>query len=144
MMSKIVEHMHWANATVIQWIKAEGENQEDHLKLASHVLNVEKIWICRMREMEPDPDRFKVHAIADLARLNDSNHQALRSLIGTDLEKVLDYRLFDGTPVSSMMEDLILHVFSHGFHHVGQMAAIAAKAGRKFPDVSYLGFTRRK
>jgi uncharacterized damage-inducible protein DinB len=61
-----------------------------------------------------------------------------------DLREPVEFSFFDGSPGRSSIETMILHVFSHGFHHVGQMAALAAKAGKKFPNVSYIGFSMSK
>lgn len=36
----------------------------------------------------------------------------------------------------------ILHVFSPGFHHEGQIAAMAAKLGVAQPNVAYIAYTR--
>ena len=40
-----------------------------------------------------------------------------------------------------MFEQSIAHM--HWAHHAGQMAALASRNGEKFPDVSYIGFTRK-
>ena len=50
-----------------------------------------------------------------------------KALMASDLKKEIEYRLFDGSPGKANIEDMILHVFSHGFHHRGQMAAMASK-----------------
>ena len=144
MIEKIVDYMHWANARVIEWINVESGNSDDYVRLASHILNAEKVWICRAQQIGADRDTFKSHGLPEMAALNESNHEGFRSLLQTDLKKELNYQLFDGTPMRSCAEDMFLHAFSHGFHHVGQMAAIASRSGKKFPDVSYIGFTRTK
>ncbi|HKP97810.1 MAG TPA: DinB family protein [Fibrobacteria bacterium] len=143
MIKKHIEHMHWANAAAINWVRSEGGNSGEYVRLISHILNAEKVWISRAQNLEGDRDTFKVHSIPDMVAINDSNNRHLGMLLQTDMAKEVDYKLFDGTPGRSSIEDMILHVFSHGFHHMGQMAAIAARSGRKFPNVSYIGFTRR-
>lgn len=144
MHAKHVEHMHWANGKVIAWLREEAIPGEDCLRLISHILNAEKLWIARARREPYDREIFKVHAPESLAALNDANHAGFLSLLELDLQEVVEYTLLNGSPGRTSREDIILHAFSHGFHHVGQMAAWASRAGRKFPDVSYLGFTRSR
>ncbi len=54
----------------------------------------------------------------------------------------VDYQMMDGSAVRSKIDDIILHAFSHGFHHFGQMAALASQAGLKFPERSFIAFSR--
>lgn len=105
---------------------------------------MEKVWICRAKQIESERDTFKVHSIPDMVVANASNHRDFGALLQSDLKREVDYKMFDGTPGRSSVEDMILHAFSHGFHHAGQMAAMASRSGKKFPNVSYIGFTRRK
>ena len=144
MIGKTIDHMHWANATAIAWVQEHPEAPEACLRLLSHILNAEKIWTARARRETYERDVFKVHAPEALAALNDANHAGFRGLLGMDLQQRVDYVLLDGSPGRSSIEDMILHVFSHGFHHAGQMAALASRTGSKFPNVSFIGFTRSR
>lgn len=144
MLAKLIDHMHWCNTTSIAWMKDNPGAPEECLRLLSHILNAEKVWIARARREAGDADTFKVHAPEALSALNEANHADFRKLLDLDLQELLDYKLFNGSPGRSSREDMIIHVFSHGFHHVGQMAALASKAGKTFPNVSFIGFTRFK
>ena len=144
MIEKLINQIHWANTIIIDWLKTEHKRSDEHLKLISHILNAEKVWVSRANLMEGDRDTFKVHPIEELSLLNDSCHLAWKELLQKDMQHEISYKLFDGTPYESTIETMILHVFSHGFHHIGQMAAIASSSGEKFPNVSYIAFARKK
>jgi uncharacterized damage-inducible protein DinB len=144
MFGKLVEHMHWANATVIDWLRTDRKNSADLNRLMSHVLNAERVWISRANKMEGDRDTFKAHQLYGLSALNDSNFAEFKLLLQAGLKDEIEYKLFDGTPGNSSIEDMIVHAFSHGFHHMGQMAAIASGSGEKLPNVSFIGFTRQR
>lgn len=142
MLEKLIEHMHWADARLLAWMQDGAHATPETLRLLSHVLNVERVWITRAGGAQGDRDTFKVRPLAELAALEASNHADFAALAKADAQRVVEYRLFNGTPGKSSVEDMILHAFSHGFHHVGQIAALAAGSGEGLPDLSYLGFTR--
>lgn len=144
MIGRTIAHMHWANAAAIAWMKENPDAPEECRRLLSHVLNAEKLWIARARREAYDRDVFRIHPPEAMSVLNDANHAGFLSLLEMDLKEPVDYHLLEGTPGRSNREDIILHAFSHGFHHFGQMAALASRAGRKFPNVSYLGSTRSR
>ena len=78
-----------------------------------------------------------------LANLNDECRDGWLALLRTGLaDREIDYLRLDGSAHRSPPRDMILHVFSHGFHHRGQMASRASALGRKLPDLSYIAFTR--
>jgi uncharacterized damage-inducible protein DinB len=144
MIEKLVDHMYWANARILAWLEDGANATDGRMRLVSHILNVERVWISRARGVQGDRETFKVRALAELADLNGSNHGDFKALIQGDLKKAIGYQMFNGTPVTSVLEDMVVHAFSHGFHHAGQIAAEASAVGAALPDVSYLGFTRSK
>lgn len=144
MIEKLVDHMCWANSRILGWL-GDGANQTDErMRLISHILNVERVWISRARGIQGDRETFKVRSLVELADLNRANHEDFKALIRGNLKEEIGYRMFNGTPVTSLLEDMVLHAFSHGFHHAGQIAASASVSGAALPDVSYLGYTRAK
>lgn len=143
MMENLVNHMHWANSIIIGWMREDQNRIDEYSKLASHILNAERVWICRANRIQGDRNTFKVHRVEELSALNDANHLDFKKLLPLDLHTMLEYELFNGSPGKTSIENMLMHAFSHGFHHTGQMAAMASSKGDKFPDVSYIGFTRQ-
>lgn len=140
MLSQIVQQMFWANSVLLDWFDIRRNSSEDLLRLASHILNAETVWIRRAQESDYDKDTFKVHEIAKLREINEENHREFMTLLESDVKRAVDYRLIEGTPGRSSIETIIVHAFSHGFHHRGQMAAMASRNGGKIPNVSYVQF----
>jgi uncharacterized damage-inducible protein DinB len=143
MLEKSIAHMHWANARIHEWLKPGRASAEEHAKLASHIVNVEKVWIARAKSVPSDPHAFILRGLDEMSAMNDANHAGFLDLLKMDVAKPVSYRMFSGSPGSTSIGDMILHAFTHGFHHAGQMAALASRNGEKFPDVSYIGFTRK-
>jgi uncharacterized damage-inducible protein DinB len=143
MFEQSIAHMHWANARIHEWLRPGRASAEEHAKLASHIVNVEKVWIARAKSVPSDPHAFILRGLDEMSAMNDANHAGFLDLLKMDVAKPVSYRMFSGSPGSTSIGDMILHAFTHGFHHAGQMAALASRNGEKFPDVSYIGFTRK-
>lgn len=143
MLAKLIEQMYWANKVAINWLKVDENGTEEQVRLMSHILNAENVWICRAQGSTGDRNTFKTYAVQELDAFNEKNHEDFQLLLRRDGQEVIEYKLFEGTPGKSTLEDLLLHVITHGFHHRGQMAMLASKAGRSFPNSSFIGYTRK-
>lgn len=142
MLEKMIAHLSWSNGVMLDWLAVPGNADEDLMRLASHILYVQRLWIRRVQGAEHERDTFKLRWMAELRELAAENAREMRGLIASDVKRMVDYRMMNGTPMRTRVEDILLHACTHGFHHFGQMAAMAAKAGKKLPDVSYLALTR--
>src|SRR5262245_16331483 len=101
MLKRLIDQMHWANAATLEWLKEEHKDKEAYLRLASHILNAEAIWVRRVKAEPHEKDTFKVHDPATLAAMNDANHWDWLAQLEGDPGRVIDYRMLDGTAVSS-------------------------------------------
>ncbi len=144
MNESMIAQMFWANQRVIDWLSSTPQATPAMLRLASHVLNTERIWIHRVRRLEQDPDRFKILDAQSMRDTNQANHDDLSLLIQGDLATEFDYQMFNGQPFRINLSAVILHLFSHGFHHRAQIATLATNASLEFPGVSYFEYTQSK
>jgi uncharacterized damage-inducible protein DinB len=142
MLARMVDYIHWSNAGLIAWAREQDAIDAEQIKLLSHILNAADIWIARCQGTEVNKEIFRIHRLEDMAAINDVHHRNLLELIRGDTGRVLDYHLINGSPGRSSLEDVILHVFTHGFHHQGQIAAIASKQGVTPPSVAFITYTR--
>ena len=138
----MVDYIHWSNAQLIAWAREQNTIDTEQIKLLSHILNAADIWIARCKGTDVNKEVFRIHRLEDMAALNDGHHRNLLDLLRGDTRRILDYHLINGSPGRSSIEDIILHVFTHGFHHQGQIAAMASKLGITPPNVAYITYTR--
>lgn len=144
MLQKLIEQTYWANEAAIEWLKDHFEADPFFHTVTSHVLNAEGIWLARIQGAPADRDVRRLVDPREMPGRNKSNRDAYHALPIGDLGRIVDYKQLNGEPGSTSVEDIILHVWSHGFHHRGQMAAKASTLGLKYPNVSHIHFTRRK
>jgi uncharacterized damage-inducible protein DinB len=144
-LESLIEQMHWANARMIEALqsRAGSELPPNMLRLAGHILTAESLWINRMLGRDYVRNAFLEIAIPEMAAKNDANRNDFLGLVQGDTSRRMDYQLINGTPMNSSIDDILLHVSTHGFHHRGQMAALARQHDWTFPDTSFISYSRR-
>ncbi len=140
MLNKIIAEIHWSNESILQWMEKNNISSEEILKLISHNINANSLWIARILNKTEDKNVFGVKSSELLRIQNDANLVELKEIIRGDIVEEFAFTLLNGTPARSTKEEVILHLFTHGFHHIGQIAKIAAAEKITFPNLSYLGF----
>jgi uncharacterized damage-inducible protein DinB len=144
----MVRQMHWANAQLIDWLAPDGpqgnlRDREYFVGLTSHILRAERAWLDRAYGRKWDRNMFDHLFHNAMPAINDACRDGWLSLLATGLEsREIDYVMMDGTACRSAPRDMLLHIFGHGFHHRGQMAARASALGHKLPNLAYIHFTR--
>lgn len=145
MLTSLMDQMHWANARMIEVLQAHmgSEHENQLLRLASHILTAETLWISRALGRDYVRNAFLDVPLNDMSAKNDANHAEFLALLKTDAQGRVDYSMMNGTPMNSSLEEIFLHVVTHGFHHRGQMASLASQDGWTFPDASFISFSRK-
>jgi uncharacterized damage-inducible protein DinB len=144
MLQKLIDQTYWANGSAIAWLHANLQADPFFHKVTSHVLNAESIWMSRILGEAYDTNVLRLIDPGAMAARNAKNRDAYHAIPIGGVTRLVDYRQLNGEPGRTSVEDIILHVWSHGFHHRGQMAAKASSLGLKYPGVSYIEFTRLK
>ena len=88
------------------------------------------------------PTFFRVIPLAELRALFDEHARFYDEQLRGDLGRVIAYRRFNGDEFQSSIEDIFLHLCTHGFHHRGQIASILSKLGTKLPPLDFITFCR--
>ena len=144
MLESLILQTHWANAKLIDWLARDDLRQREYfVATLSHVLRADKAWLDRAYGRDFDRRMFDPLFRNTLANLNDECRDGWLALLRTGLaDREIGYLRLDNSAHRSAPRDMIIHVFSHGFHHRGQMASRASALGQKLPDASYINFTR--
>ncbi|MGA7170070.1 MAG: DinB family protein [Candidatus Sulfotelmatobacter sp.] len=124
----------WANREVLTAIAAgSGSSSAPALKLLSHILAAERLWLERLRQQpqslpvwpEFNLDQGKAQ-IDEVARLW---HEYLAQLSPAALSETITYKNSKGEPWSSTVQDVLTHVVLHSAYHRGQIASQMRAAG---------------
>lgn len=158
MLERLNAHRAWANSLYLDWcldwhrhlpgapgagpaVPPEGSPQEYCVKLLSHVVRTEFVWLARLRGEAPGPVIWDTLPPRELEPLAAQNDGAWLAVVDSDLARVLRYRRFNGDPCESTVGDIALHACLHGTYHRAQMAARAVRDGMpKAPVTDYIAF----
>jgi uncharacterized damage-inducible protein DinB len=143
-LERLNAHRDWANDLLIAWIAdafPAGEPDDYCLRMLTHVLTSEAVWLGRLRgEAPPKPSGEPLPA-AGLAALRLAHAPEWEAALA-DPERLFHYRNFAGTACESTAAEIVTHVCMHGQYHRGQVAAQAARIGLKCPSTDFILFAR--
>ncbi|MDX2118757.1 MAG: DinB family protein [Planctomycetota bacterium] len=117
------------------------------LGIFAHVQIARRVWLSRLEgaPMRPDewfpawnPDRLRFEA-RDLDRMWTSYLERMEE---GGLDASLDYASADGTRFSSLISDVLTHVFNHSTYHRGQVASLVTQCGGSRAVTDYIAITR--
>jgi len=145
-LTKLLDHLEWADARVLDSLRAMTHADQRALDLYAHVLGSEHVWLSRMLER---PAREKVwpelnlERAATLAAENAASLRALLESIPTEqLQRKVAYHNSAGLDFDSTVEDMLLQVVLHGCYHRGQVAMVVREAGAEPAPTDYIAFVR--
>lgn len=146
MLEKLISYNFEANNLIIRCIEENKVQDEEIIRLISHIINAQLIWNSRIdSELSPVPV-FQIHAVQDLPMLNEMAYKSTlriyRQYEGEHGSKIIPYKTTAGVPYESLSEDIILHVCNHGTYHRGQIAKLLRSAGIAPPATDFI-FLRR-
>lgn len=144
MVESLIRQMHWANTQVIAWLGDQAGDTAWITGQLSHILRAEGIWLERAHgRIHPERNTFVPYFRNQMPGLNDANRDGwLAQVRQGRLDREIDYHLFDGSPARTSLQDIILHVSTHGFHHRGQIAARITAMGLPQPPTTFITYTR--
>lgn len=143
---KMFEHLHWANQSVLERLQ-NIEVGEQQVKLFTHVLNAEQIWLARLQGR--DTSQMPVWSDGDLtvcAKLIKQNEKNFKTFFAekanTDLDHLITYTNSSGKEFMTSMRDILTHVALHGQYHRGQINSRLRADGVDPVNIDYITFVR--
>jgi uncharacterized damage-inducible protein DinB len=141
------EHLNWANQRILETLQSmKGENQEV-IRLFSHILFAEKVWITRLQGLDssrlPIWSDVDIEVCADLVmQNNESLITFLTNLSNTDLDKTISYSNSKGIEFKNSVRDILTHVALHGQYHRGQINSRLRADGFEPVNMDFITFVR--
>ena len=140
----------WANETLLRHLDGLVANgatiPANVLRLFSHVLNAQSIWIGRLTGT---PSPVKVWQEHDLAGLHHWHEQSTARFYGlaaaadeTELHRLISYTNSVGESFTSQVSDIFTHLPIHGNYHRGQVASKMREQGLEPINTDYITYCR--
>jgi uncharacterized damage-inducible protein DinB len=144
--TKLYEHLAWADARVLQSLRAAHTVLKRDLDLYSHILGSEHVWLSRIKGTRAKVAVWPSLTLDEAERLAGENAAAFNKVVSElteeSRETPITYRNSAGDQFTSTLEDILTHVSLHGAYHRGQIAASIRAAGDVPSPTDYIAFAR--
>lgn len=135
---KQFEYERWANLRWLDFL-LETETPELYAKIMGHVLGAQTVWVVRI---EGDSLTAIPSPCIEVATIERLHERWVRVLATRSADEVIQYRRTTGEPMSSTLEEIALHVVSHGTYHRGELRGLCRTDGiDSFPETDRIRFT---
>jgi len=146
-LQRLMQHSDWANIRLFERLRKIKLPEPRPLRLFAHVLTAERIYLERMRALDPWPQDFWPElSLEECAALVSENRLAYKkffeALSENDLNTAVKYRNSKGTAFHTPIKDLLTHVALHGAYHRGQIASLIRNAGHEPVNTDFIIFVR--
>ncbi len=136
----------WANNSLIDKMKQEAEKTPAIcLRLLSHIMNAQLIWLYRLNETEPPVGVWDEHSLSECEKLHQLASLGFKEKVYYDNLKTLEIINYTNTKkehFQNSLGDILLHVFNHGTYHRAQIASEMRKHGLEPINTDYISFVR--
>lgn len=139
----------WANRRVLIILEENQIQDEELLKLYSHVLSAQIIWLNRIKDIPTSP--FPIWEVYNLRELRSMTEESsanwenyLDKHTSQTFKEMINYQNSEGKKYESTLEEIITHVISHSAYHRGQIAKKLRERGIAPPDTDYIIYARGK
>ena len=136
----------WANQRVIDEISNSGIKYNIVIKILSHLLLAEKIWLQRLKSDKYD-NKFWIDLNQDecnkLAEYNEVQIRSyLNSLSESDFETKVNYINSKGIEYTNTITEVLTHLSHHSSYHRGQIAREMRRLGKEPVYTDYIAYLR--
>jgi uncharacterized damage-inducible protein DinB len=114
---RLVEQSLWANRQWVEFVYSQPDPEVRPRELLGHLMVGERVWFERIAGEQRTTTMFPLMSKDELIRGFTENAETFRQLIGSRLGDVIHFRRGTGEEYHARVEDIIQHLFTHGYHH---------------------------
>lgn len=152
MTSKVFEQLwlynRWANGMVLSALEKMGSQlPASSLRLMSHILNAQLVWVSRIKGHIPPVGIWDEHDLDTCKKMNDETFAVLKEVIDGQTDytgSTYSYKTSTGMAFESTLQEVLLQVFTHAPYHRGQIARDLREKGLDPVNTDYIIYTRMK
>ena len=140
----------WANTTVLDRLNEVAATGQEIspivLRLFSHVLNAQAIWISRIGGTASPVKVWQEHSLATCQQLHEQTSEALHQLMAqadeTELLRLVRYTNSLGNSYDSTVHDILTHAVVHASYHRAPVALRCREAGIEPVNSDFITYCR--
>ncbi|HWV28935.1 MAG TPA: DinB family protein [Dyadobacter sp.] len=137
----------WANKVIADFISAHDIQNEQVLRIASHLAHAQRNWYFRVIGQQNDVALWTpLQPPAIAAQLAENGTLWLSHLSGSqddDFHTKLAYKNMAGDPYLDNLADVLTHIVNHSTYHRGQIINLIRELGMTPPGTDFILFARQ-
>lgn len=137
-----------ANISLLDSLEKQRHTQNlpsKSLRLLSHIVNTQMIWLGRIREIPASVGVWEEHDLETCKKMHQQASIQIKKEIDSRiamLQQTVKYKTTKGVPYEDHIDDILLHLFNHGTYHRGQIAQDLRLNGLEPINTDYITFLR--
>lgn len=147
---ELFEYNHWSNVRMLSVLEDQDIQDEKLLKLFSHLISAQIIWLHRIKGMPTSP--FPLWEIYKLRELESMVYESSGKWInyireehrGETFEEMIFYKNSKGIKFETTIRHIVTHVITHSTYHRAQMAAHMRGLNIDPPVTDFIAYSREK
>lgn len=144
---RMFRHLEWANQHVLALVERDPRNSEPAMGVLAHMFAAERVWLLRIRGENSRsqavwPTLSREAMVAMAAETSVGYAGLLAGATDDDLARVVTYTNQSGRTFLTRVDDILIHVATHGAYHRGQIAASVRRAGGEPVNTDYITYVR--
>lgn len=139
-LAQLTRYTQWANRTWLTFIAAQAPDDAYFLKMIGHLAQGERAWFQRLLSEPLHRDVWAALTLDETRALFDANDTAYAKLLAEDRSRKIKFVRNTGVAGAASVEEILLHLCTHGSHHRGQMATHAAREKLVAPNTDFVAF----
>lgn len=148
-LARMYRHLDWANQRLVALVDRDPERTQPAMHLLSHLVAAERIWLLRLRNEDSSVQPvWPVLSRAEIAARVEENRAGFAHLLATiseeGLASVVTYTNQTGRTFRTRVDDILIHVATHGAYHRGQLAATVRGAGGEPTNTDFITYVRER
>ena len=145
-LKNLSEYNIWANQTMLDVFSTLPQVPNNALRLFSHALNAQAIWIARISGTQSPVKVWQEHNLEQLKELHKSASYRIAELVANadeaEFNRLISYTNSQGNQYSTRVLDILTHAFNHATYHRAQVATDLRKNGFTPPNTDYVTYVR--
>lgn len=138
----LVSYTQWANLHWLEFVAKNHPGDEYLVKMLGHIAQGERAWFQRLFGEVLDREVWKPLTLPQVRAELERNAQSYADLLSKDVSRRIEYVRGNGDTGSARVEDILLHLSTHGCDHRAQLAAHLKKKDAALPQTDYIAYTR--
>ncbi|GIV43728.1 MAG: hypothetical protein KatS3mg035_0851 [Bacteroidia bacterium] len=135
----------WANEAVMDSIVKHAPNDQQILRLFSHILSAQTIWLQRMSQQPTLQSAWQVLAVEECKLQMQQNHQLLWDFLSNiqDIHQKIFYKNTKGEEFCNSIYEILTHLFNHSSYHRGQIVFCLKNYTQDLPVTDIIFYLRK-